>query len=80
MAGRINEIKDVVFPIAGTVVQPDRFSFNGDAAVFFKVHVVENLSGHFALGERPSQFEQSIGKRGLAMVDMGDDRKISNVR
>jgi hypothetical protein len=31
---------------------------------------------HFALRERASHFEQAVGKRGLAMVDVRDDAEI----
>jgi hypothetical protein len=31
---------------------------------------------HFALGERASHFQQAVGKRGFAVVDVRDDAEI----
>jgi len=50
---------------------------DGDAALPLQVHGVQNLIGHFALGERPCSFQEPIGQRRLAVVDMGDDGKIA---
>ena len=80
VAGRIDQIEDVVLAVSGVVVQPDGFGFDRDAAFLLEIHVVENLSGHFALGERAGHFQQAIGKRGFAVIDVSDDRKISDVR
>jgi len=53
-------------------VQANAFRFDGDAALALEVHGVEDLLVHFALGERAGHFEQAIGERGLAVVDVGD--------
>jgi hypothetical protein len=53
--------------------------FDGDAALAFKVHGVEDLLAHLALRQRAGGFEQAVGKGAFAMVDMGDDGKISDV-
>jgi hypothetical protein len=33
---------------------------------------------HLARGERPGQFQQAVGQRGFAVVDMRDDRKVAD--
>ena len=40
---------------------------------------IEQLLTHFARGDRAGILEQSIGQRALAVVDVSDDAKISNV-
>jgi hypothetical protein len=53
--------------------------FDGDATLAFEIHGVEDLFGHLATGERSGDFEQAVGKRAFAVIDMGDDREVSNV-
>ncbi len=48
-------------------------------ALLLEVHGVEELLGHLALGERPRALEQAVGERGLAVVDVGDDREVADV-
>ena len=40
---------------------------------------VEHLLGHVALRDGACQLEQAVGKRGFAMVDMGDDTEITDM-
>ncbi len=50
---------------------------NGDAALALQVHGIEHLFMHFALREGAGQFEQAIGKRRFAVVNVRDDAEIS---
>src|SRR5713226_435560 len=59
-------------------MQANAFCFDGDAALALEVHGVEELFVHFALRQRAGQFEETVGKRGLAMVDVRDDAEVSN--
>jgi hypothetical protein len=58
-------------------MQPNAFGLDGDAAFALEVHGVENLRGHFALGEATGHFDQAIGKCGFAVIDVRDDAEIS---
>jgi hypothetical protein len=51
---------------------------DGDATLALEVHVVEHLLRHLALRKRAGQFEQAIRQRRLSMIDVCDDRKITN--
>ena len=79
MARRVDQIENVLLTIAGLVVEPHRVGLDGDPALPLEIHGVEHLIGHFTLLERSGRFEQTIRERRLAMVDVGDDRKIANV-
>jgi hypothetical protein len=57
-------------------MQANTFCFDGDAALAFQVHGVENLLVHFALRQRAGHFEQTVGERGFAVVDVRDDAEI----
>jgi hypothetical protein len=59
-------------------MKANAFRFDGDAALALEVHGVEHLFVHFALRERAGHFEQTVGERGFAVVDMRDDAEISN--
>jgi hypothetical protein len=47
---------------------------DGDAALPLQVHGVEHLLRHFPLGSVPPHiWMKTVGERGLAVVDVGDD-------
>ena len=79
MARSIDEVEMVELPIVGTVVDANRLALDGDAAFALNVHRVEHLLLHVALGNRFRHLEDAVGKRGFAVVDMGNDGEISNV-
>jgi hypothetical protein len=51
-----------------------------DAALLLEVHRVEMLVGHLALSDGAGVFEQAVGERGLAVVDVRDDAEIAGER
>ena len=52
-----------------------------DAAFAFEVHIVEQLGLHIAVGDGSGQLQDTVGQGRFAVVDMGNDREISdNVR
>jgi hypothetical protein len=51
--------------------------FDGDAALTFQVHGVEDLRLHLARGERSGKLEQTVRQRGFTVVDMRDDGKVA---
>ena len=53
---------------------------DGDAALALQVHRVQHLRHHFALGKRAGDFEQAVGQRRLAVIDVRNDTEISNER
>ena len=73
---RVDQIQLVQFAVVGAVIEADRVRFDGDAALAFQVHRIENLRHHLALRQRASGLEQAVGERRLAVVDVRDDRKI----
>jgi len=54
--------------------------FDRDPALALEVHRVEHLVFHLTHRHRPRELEQPVGKRRLAVVDMGDDAEVSDVR
>ena len=79
VAGGVDEVELVDFAVFGGVHHADGVRFDGDAALAFKVHSVEDLGVHFALGEGAGEFEEAVGERGFAVIDVRDDREVANV-
>ena len=52
---------------------------DGDPALTLKVHGVQNLGFHFALGQAAAHLDEAIGQSRLAMVNVGDDGEIADM-
>ncbi len=79
VAGRVDQVEVVDLPVARLVVQRGGLRLDGDAALALDVHRVEQLGFHLALGQAAAALDQAIRQRRLAMVDVRDDREISDV-
>ena len=79
VAGRIDEIEDVVLAVVGPIGQADGVGLDRDAALALEVHAVEHLRFHLAGLQGAGELEKPVGQRGLAVIDVGDDREISDV-
>jgi hypothetical protein len=49
-----------------------------DAPLALQIHRVEHLRFHFAGLQGARLFEQTVGQRRLAVIDMGDDGEIAD--
>ena len=63
VAGRVDQVEDVLVSVPGLVVQPDRMGLDRDAALALEIHRVEHLRFHLAGLERPGELEKTIRKR-----------------
>src|SRR5689334_23861622 len=80
MAGSIHQVENGGLAVLGLVGQADRLGLDGDAALALDIHRIEYLLLHLAVGQAAGHLDQAIGERGLAMVDMGDDGEVPDVR
>ena len=78
VAGRVDQIQDVLLAVLRTVIESDCVRLDRDAALALQVHVVEDLRLHLALGQSAGQFQKAVGQSGLAVVYVRDDREISD--
>ena len=76
--GSIDQVEHVAFAVLGRVVEPHRARLDRDSALALEVHRIEELILRLAHRERAGALEDPIGERGLAVIDMRDDRKITN--
>jgi hypothetical protein len=51
--------------------------FDGNTAFTFQIHTVEELFLQIPFGDGAGDFQHPVGQGGFAVVDMGDDTKIS---
>ena len=79
VAGRVHQVEDVGLAVLRLVVEAHRLRLDGDAALALDVHVVEHLFDHVALGEAARHLDDAVRQRRLAMVDVGDDREVSDL-
>jgi len=73
VARRVDEIQLVLAAIAGTVTERHALRLDGDAALAFDIHRVEDLRAHLALAEATAMLDEAVGERRFAVVDVGDD-------
>jgi hypothetical protein len=79
MTGRVDQVEVVDLAVARLVLQGRGLRLDGDATLFLKVHGVQNLRAHLALLQTATALDEPVGQRGFAVIDMGNDRKISDV-
>ncbi len=79
VARRVDEVELVLLAVLGPVAHANRLGLDGDPALALQLHVVEELVLLLAVGDRPGLLEQPVGERGLAVIDVGDDREVSDV-
>ncbi len=60
--------------------QPHVLGLDGDAALALDVHPVEVLGAHIPVRDDTGELQHPVGQRGLAVVDMGDDAEVPNLR
>ena len=75
---RVDEVDLVVEPVARPVLQRDALRLDRDAALALEIHRVEHLILHLARREAAAQLNEPIGQRGLAVIDVRDDREVAD--
>ncbi len=79
VARGVNQVQGVGFPIIGGVGQGRRRGLDGDATLLFQLHGVQHLLLHLPGFHGVTFLQQPVCQSGLAMVNMGDNRKITNL-
>ena len=76
MTRGVDEVEHVVFAVV-LVHHRHGGRFDRDPTLPLQIHRIQMLRFRFALGNREGRLEQTVRERGLAVVDVGDDRKIA---
>ncbi len=77
VAGGVDEVQLVGLAVE-RVIDRDGAGLDGDSALALEIHIVEELLAKFALGDGARLQEKLVGQRALTVIDMGDDREISD--
>ena len=77
VAGRVDQVQLIDLAVE-RVVDRDGPGLDGDSALALEVHVVEQLLAKLALGDGARLQQELVGQRALTVIDMGDDREISD--
>ena len=80
MAGRVDQVHLVDLPVLRGVLHPHGGRFDRDAALALQVHRIKHLLLHFAIADGAGNLQQPVGQRALAVVDVGNDGKITDMR
>ena len=78
VAWRIDQVEDVLLPILCPVYGSYRLGLDGDSSLPLQIHVVQHLFLHLSAGEQARFLNDPVRQRGFAVVNMGDDTKISD--
>ena len=78
MSRSIDQVQHVLLALVD-IFHLDRVALDRDSLFALEVHIVQHLSLQFALRKRLGRFEQAIGKRTLAVIDMRYDTEIADI-
>ena len=78
MTRSVDEVQNIVFAVLGKIIELNGVSLDCDSSLTLKIHFVEKLSGHVTQSDRLCFFKQSVGKGGLAVVDVCNNAEISD--
>jgi len=80
VAGGVHQVQLISLAILGLIGQAHGLRLDGDAAFAFDVHGIKNLILHLAQFDGAALLDQAVGKGGLAVVDVGDDGEVADMR
>ena len=82
VAGSINEVHDNLLPrmlpTARHPRQTNILRLNGNATLALNIHIVQILIAHITRLNNTSKLQNTIRKRGLTMINVGDDTEVTN--
>jgi hypothetical protein len=74
----IDQIQAVGLAVARAVIERHALGLDSDAAFALDVHGIEYLLLHLAFLETAAHLNKAVGQGGFTVIDMGDDREISD--
>ena len=79
MPGRVDQIHLVGLSVIRLVFHAHRAGLDRDAALAFKIHIIQQLFLHLALGYGFALLQQTVGQRRFAVVNVRNNGKISDL-
>ena len=78
VARGVDEVELVALAVRRAEVEAHGLRLDRDPLLAFELHLVEQLLAHLARGDRPRLLQHAVGERRLAVIDVGDDRKVAD--
>jgi len=75
----VDEVQLVGLAVLRRVMQGHTVRLDGNSALTFQIHGVEDLRFHLAIGQATADLDETISQCRLAMVDVGNDGKITDM-
>ena len=79
VARRIDQVELIRLAIIGVIGNADGIGLDRNAALALDIHGVEQLRLHVAFVNGMGELEDTVTDRGLAMVDVRNDREVADV-
>ena len=79
MSWRVDQIEVVDLTVECFVFERSGLRLDGYPTLFFDIHRVKYLRTHFSVLQTSTTLDQSVCERGLAVINVRNDRKISDV-
>ncbi len=79
MSRSIDKIQQIIVTVPRRVIQRHALRLDRDAALALEIHRIEHLRRHFPVAQATTDLYEPVGKRGLAMVNMRDNRKVADI-
>ena len=79
MARGVDEVQGIAFPIIGGIIQLHRRGLDGDAPLPLQLHGVQQLLRPLPLVDGVALLHEPVCQGGLAVVNVGNDGKITNM-
>ena len=79
VARRIDQVELIRLAVVGIIGDADGIGLDRDAALALDIHRVEQLRLHVALVDGMGELEDAVTDRGLAMVDVRNNREVADV-
>ena len=78
VAGGVDQVQFVGFAITRRIAHAHGARLDRDALLALEIHRVEDLRHHLAAGDGAGLFQQAVGERRFAVIDVGDDAEVAN--
>ena len=76
VAGRINQVENILFPVFGLVYGTYSLGFDGNAPLPFQIHIIQHLFLHFPAGQKAGLFNDPVRQCRFSVINMGNNTDI----
>ena len=79
MARGVDEVQGVVFTVFGPIGEGNGLALDGDAALPFNIHIVQNLVLKVSFIADSGELNQPVGQGRFPVINVSDNAEVSNI-